>query len=110
MKLILYIYILPRSELESAEQAQLVHRSQFLLQIMKKLILLMLHTAPQTKDPKSVSIGDLLRAGKLVRPPQKKAQNLEMFDVENCKWVKSSVLSVEIEETKFDSGAFRDAF
>ena len=67
-------------------------------------------TAPQTKYPKSVSIADLLRAGKLARPPQKKALNLEMFDVENCKWVKYSVLSVEIEETKFDSGAFRDAF
>ena len=67
-------------------------------------------TPSQTKYPKSVSIGDLLHAGKLVRPPQKKALNLEMFDVENCKWVKSSVLSVEIEETKFDSGTFRDAF
>ena len=55
-------------------------------------------SAPQTKYPKSVSIGDFLCAGKLVRPPQKKALNLEMFDVENCKWVKSSVLSVEIEK------------
>lgn len=57
-----------------------------------------------------MSIGDLLRAGKLVRPPLKKDLSVEMFDVENCKWVKCSVLSVEIEETKFDSGAFRDAF
>ena len=59
-------------------------------------------TAAQTKYPKSVSIGDLLHAGKLVRPPQRKSLNLEMFDVEKCKWVKSLVLSVEIEETKFD--------
>ena len=67
-------------------------------------------STPQTKYPKSLSIVDILRAGKLVPPPLKKAWSLEMFDVENCKWVKSSVLSVEIEETKFDSDAFRDAF
>ena len=66
--------------------------------------------ACHTKYPKSVSIGDLLRAGKIFWPPQKKSLSLEMFDVENCEWVKSSVLSVEIEETKFDSGTFRDAF
>ena len=34
-----------------------------------------------------------------------------MFDVEKCEWIKTPLtLSVEIEETKFDSGAFRDAF
>ena len=67
-------------------------------------------STPQTKYPKSLSIGHILRAGKLVLPPLKKALSLEMFDVENCKWVKSSVLSVEIEKTKFDSDDFRDAF
>jgi hypothetical protein len=36
---------------------------------------------------------------------------LETFDVEKCEWTKNNLtLSVEIEETKFDSGAFRDAF
>ncbi|CAB4028783.1 transient receptor potential cation channel subfamily M member 6-like, partial [Paramuricea clavata] len=65
----------------------------------------------RTVYPKSVSIGDLLRAGKLVRPPQLTTLSLEMFDVEKCEWIKTPLtLSVEIEETKFDSGAFRDAF
>ncbi|CAB4040642.1 transient receptor potential cation channel subfamily M member 6-like, partial [Paramuricea clavata] len=59
----------------------------------------------RTVYPKSVSIGDLLRAGKLVRPPQLTTLSLEMFDVEKCEWIKTPLtLSVEIEETKFDSG------
>ncbi len=34
-----------------------------------------------------------------------------MFDVEKCEWTKTHLtLSVEIEENKFDSGAFRDVF
>jgi hypothetical protein len=36
---------------------------------------------------------------------------LERFDVEKCEWTKTHLtLSVEIEEAKSDSGAFRDAF
>ena len=35
----------------------------------------------------------------------------KMFDVEKCEWIKTPLtLSVEIEETKFDSSVFRDAF
>ena len=65
----------------------------------------------KTVYPKSVSIGDLLRVGKLVRPPQLTTLTLEMFDVEKCEWTKTHLtLSVEIEENKFDSGAFRDVF
>ncbi len=43
--------------------------------------------------------------------PQFTTLTLERFDVEKCEWTKTHLtLSVEIEETKFDNGAFRDAF
>ena len=64
----------------------------------------------QTLVPKSVSLGDLLRAGKLVKPKQKVLLHLEQFDVTKCTWLKSGAIAVEIEEKKFSSGAFRDAF
>ena len=60
---------------------------------------------PRTVYPKSVNIGDLLRAGKLVRPPVLTSLTLESFDFEEYEWNKT----VKIEETKFDSDAFRDA-
>ena len=36
--------------------------------------------------------------------------DLESFDVTEMKWVKSASLTLEIEETRFSHGAFRDAF
>ena len=36
--------------------------------------------------------------------------DLESFDVTEMKWVKSGSLKLEIEETRFSHGAFRDAF
>ena len=65
---------------------------------------------PKTVYPKSVSLGDLLRAGKLVKPPQALALKLEWYDVEKSKWITFSSIEVEIEESSFASGAFRDAF
>lgn len=65
---------------------------------------------PKTVYPKSVSLGDLLRAGKLVKPPQVSLLKLEWFDVENCKWITIPSIEVEIEKNSFASGAFRDAF
>lgn len=66
--------------------------------------------APPTVFPKSVSIGDLLRAGKLVKAPKATTLNLEHFDVHACLWVNASTLKLHIDEQKFASGAFRDAF
>ena len=65
-----------------------------------------------TVFPKSVSITDLLKAGKLVKPPATNMTvlDLESFDVTEMKWVKSGSLTLEIEETRFSHGAFRDAF
>ena len=65
-----------------------------------------------TVFPKSVSITDLLKAGKLVKPPATNMTvlDLESFDVREMKWVKSGSFKLEIEETRFSHGAFRDAF
>ena len=65
-----------------------------------------------TVFPKSVSVTDLLKAGKLVKPPATSmtALDLESFDVTEMKWVRSGSLTLEIEETRFSHGAFRDAF
>ena len=63
-----------------------------------------------TVFPKSVSVTALLKAGKLVKPPATNMTtlDLESFDVTKMKWVRSG--SLEIEETRFSHGAFRDAF
>ena len=62
--------------------------------------------------PKSLSVTELLKAGKLVKPPATNitALDLESFDVAEMKWVKSGSLTLEIEERRFAHGAFRDAF
>ena len=60
--------------------------------------------------PKSVSLTDLLKAGKLVKPPATTALDLESFDVTEMKRVHSDSLTLEIEETRFSQGAFRDTF
>ena len=64
-----------------------------------------------TVYPKSLSIRDLMRAGKLVNPPKTVVLSLESFDVQKCSWsTDSASMSLEIEEKKFASGGFRDAF
>ncbi|KAK3701242.1 hypothetical protein QZH41_003204 [Actinostola sp. cb2023] len=65
---------------------------------------------PMTVYPKSVSIADLMRAGKLVKPPEATILKLGYFDVESGKWVTIPQLEVEIEQKHFASGAFRFAF
>lgn len=62
--------------------------------------------------PKSVSITDLLKAGKLVKPLATNITvlDLESFDVAEMKWAKSGSLTLEIEETRFAHGVLRDAF
>lgn len=62
--------------------------------------------------PKSLSISQLLRAGKLVRPLKENIVSLELetFDIQEMKWVKKGSYKFDIEENKFSSGAFRDSF
>lgn len=65
---------------------------------------------PNTVYPKSVSITHLLRAGKLVKEPKTTSLQVELFDVDKCKWMRGATLDFMIEDEPFSSGAFRDAF
>lgn len=65
---------------------------------------------PNTVYPKSVSITHLLRAGKLVKEPKTTSLQVELFDVDKCKWMSGATLDFMIEDEPFLSGAFRDAF
>lgn len=65
-----------------------------------------------TVFPASVSIGALLKAGKLVKPKDKNRVTLtfEEFDVVTQKWRDAVEVVCNVEKEKFSSGGFRDAF
>ena len=64
-----------------------------------------------TVYPKSVSISDLMKAGKLVKPPKTAVLHLEFLDVQNCCWsINSGSITLETEDKAFASGRFREAF
>ena len=62
--------------------------------------------------PASVSIAQLLNAGKFVKPASrtKTVLNLESFDLLNKEWKTEKCLTLFVDDDKFASGAFRDAF
>ena len=62
--------------------------------------------------PKSLSISQLLKAGKLVKPSKQSLVDIELetFDIERMKWIKKGSYQFDVKEDKFASGAFRDAF
>ena len=62
--------------------------------------------------PASVSIEQLLNAGKFVKPVSttKTVLNLESFDLLNKEWKTEKSLTLYVDDDKFASGAFRDAF
>ena len=66
----------------------------------------------ETHFPASVSISELMQAGKLVRPKekQKATLSLKMFDVKSGEWSVGTTMDLLIEVEKFSSGGFRDAF
>ena len=61
--------------------------------------------------PKSISMGDVLKAGKLKKPSQetKTEMSLEFFDIKSKIWIKENK-TLMIKEEKFSEGAFREAF
>ena len=67
---------------------------------------------PVQSYPASVSIDQLLNAGKLVKPVSKTKTvlNLESFDITQKEWVTEKSTTVFIEDERFSFGAFRDAF
>ena len=62
-------------------------------------------------SPKSVSVADLLKAGKLVKPLQQERVilHLEEFDIELRSWNEAASVEFMIDELKFAHGGFRDA-
>ena len=66
---------------------------------------------PSSFFPKSVSVADLLKARKLVKPDEKvEVMVLESFDVSEQKWSRSEPIRFTINDSKFAEGGFRDAF
>lgn len=65
-----------------------------------------------TSYPASVSIEQLLNAGKFVKPVSrtKTVLNLESFHLLNKEWKTEKCLTLYVDDDKFASGAFRDAF
>lgn len=63
-------------------------------------------------SPASVSIEQLLNAGKFVKPVSrtKTVLNLESFHLLNKEWKTEKCLTLYVDDDKFASGAFRDAF
>lgn len=66
----------------------------------------------ETTFPASVSIAELMKAGKLVKPQSRNKVKLtfEKFDVKNRDWQEVIEQEVLVETQRFSSGAFRDAF
>lgn len=62
--------------------------------------------------PKSVSIADVIKAGKLVKPKEEYTTDivLESFDINEKKWFKSDSKLFHVEKEHFAEGAFRYAF
>ena len=67
---------------------------------------------PVQSYPASVSIDQLLKAGKLVKPVSKTKTvlNLESFDISQKEWVMDKSTTMFIDDARFAFGAFRDAF
>ena len=66
---------------------------------------------PSSCFPKSVSVADLLKARKLVKPDERvEVMVLESFDVGKQKWSRSEPIKFNVKDSKFAEGGFRDAF
>lgn len=59
---------------------------------------------------KSISIADLIKAGKVQKEQKVKTLTLHYFDLVASAWRKFEEISVKIDESKFSEGGFREAF
>ena len=59
--------------------------------------------AKKTKFPATISIGELLKAGKLIKPKPKEqvVLQLEQFDVKTSEWHQMPKLELAVQTTKF---------
>lgn len=62
--------------------------------------------------PHSISVEELLRAGRLVRPKARKLISFEVekFNMETRQWEPGMNITAMVDDEKFSSGGFRDAF
>lgn len=62
--------------------------------------------------PDSISVAQLLLAGKFVKPISSTRATLELeaFKIKEKEWKKEKEIDISIEDVKFASGGFRDAF
>ena len=67
---------------------------------------------PSSAFPKSISVVHLLKAGKLVRPPDVKSSilTLEMYEIAEKRWKKMSSTEFQIDNKHFAEGGFRQAY
>ena len=66
--------------------------------------------AAASKFAKSISIGDLLKAGRLIKQKEPVMLELEYFQIDGGQWEEYGLIEFVIEEEKFANGAFRNAF
>ena len=65
---------------------------------------------PASKFAKSLSIGEMLRAGKLIKKEATCKLELEYFSIDQYKWRSHGLMEIMIEKERFANGNFRDAF
>ena len=70
---------------------------------------LKVNSAP-TKYAASISVTDILRAGKLVKKETPTVVELEKFDMSSMQWVTEKTRKFHVEKDQFSSGTFRKAF
>lgn len=66
----------------------------------------------QVAYPASISIGELLKAGRLIKPKARTQLtfDIEKFNIRKRQWEPPKNVTLMVEDVKFASGGFRDAF
>ena len=68
------------------------------------------NSSTPTKYAVSISLTDILRAGKLVKKEPPTVLELEKFDTSSMQWVTEKARKFHVEKDQFLNGAFRNAF
>ena len=76
----------------------------------KALTSLQSSTAEPSKFAQSVSLADLMKAGKIIKKRIPDKLNLEQFDIETMVWKDHAEMNFLIDEEPFEQGFFRKAY
>lgn len=63
----------------------------------------------KSRFAKSISLADLLKAGKIVKMLLPERLSIEQFDINTMQWLDHGIMELTIDNESFVSGAFRDA-